>query len=194
MSFASRIVLSFLPCVLFAHTAFAHEVVYSVALNGASESPSNSSNGTGAATVTFDLDLITMRVQASFSNLSGNVTSAHIHAATLIPGQGLAGVATQVPTFPGFPLGGTSGTYDQTFDLTIASSYNPDFITASGGTISDALNALVFAAEQNRAYLNIHTSAFPSGEIRGFLTAVPEPSSCCFGILACCAVAWRRKR
>jgi CHRD domain/PEP-CTERM motif len=26
-------------------------------------------------------------------------------------------------------------------------------------------------------YLNIHTTAFPGGEIRGFLSAVPDPST-----------------
>jgi hypothetical protein len=58
-----------------------------------------------------------------------------------------------------------------------SSSYNPAFITSSGGTVSDALNALIFALEDGKAYLNIHTTAFPSGEIRGFLTPVPEPGT-----------------
>ena len=120
-----------------------------------------------------------MKVDIVFSGLVGNVTSAHIHAATANPFTGTAIVATQLPSFPGFPTGVTSGSYTQTFDLTVASSYNPAFITASGGTISDALNALLFAAEDGKAYFNIHTDAFPSGEIRGFLTAVPEPSSMC---------------
>ena len=31
--------------------------------------------------------------------------------------------------------------------------------------------------ESGKAYLNIHTAAFPGGEIRGFLTPAPEPSS-----------------
>jgi hypothetical protein len=28
-----------------------------------------------------------------------------------------------------------------------------------------------------RAYFNIHSSAFPAGEIRGFLQPIPEPGS-----------------
>lgn len=70
----------------------------------------------------------------------------------------------------------TSGSYDHTFDLTLASSYNPAFITANGGTISGAANALIFALEQGRAYFNIHSNYYPGGEIRGFL-AVPEPAT-----------------
>src|SRR5439155_23025204 len=37
------------------------------------------------------------------------------------------------PDISGFPLGVTSGTYDNTLDLTLASSYNPVFVTDEGG-------------------------------------------------------------
>ena len=86
-------------------------------------------------------------------------------------------VATTVPTFPGFPLGVTSGTYDQMFDMTLASSYNPAFITAHGGTVASAEAALAASLADGTAYLNIHTTVRPGGEIRGFLLqSVPEPS------------------
>jgi CHRD domain-containing protein/PEP-CTERM motif-containing protein len=122
-----------------------------------------------------DLDLFTLRIEADFSALIGTTTAAHIHATTLTPLTGTAGVATQTPSFEGFPLGVTSGIYDHTFDLTLASTYNPAFITANGGTISGASNALIFALEQGKAYFNIHTTYYPGGEIRGFL--VPEPAT-----------------
>lgn len=48
---------------------------------------------------------------------------------------------------------------------------------ANGGTISSAMNALLFAAEDGKAFFNIHSTAFPGGEIRGLLTDVPEPTS-----------------
>jgi hypothetical protein len=60
--------------------------------------------------------------------------------------------------------------------MTLASSYNPAFVTAEGG-ISNAENALLAGAAAGEAYLNIHTSRNPGGEIRGFLQPVPEPSS-----------------
>jgi hypothetical protein len=87
-------------------------------------------------------------------------------------------VATTTPTFPGFPLGVTSGTYDMTFNLLDAATYNPAFITSSfdpSGTVAGAEAALVAGIEDGKTYLNIHTTDFPSGEIRGFL--VPEPTS-----------------
>ncbi len=188
--------------VMLPATTSAHLVIYDVTLDGASENPMNGSPGTGTGTVTFDLDLITMRVEVNFTGLTGTVTNSHIHAPAagaafdaFIPGVSNTGVATPLPTFPGFPAGVTSGSYDETFDLTLASSYNPAFVTANGGSISNSLNALLAAASTNRAYLNIHTSTFGGGEIRGFLTAVPEPSGfMLLGLtLASLTVARRRK-
>ena len=46
--------------------------------------------------------------------------------------------------------------------------------------IDTAMNRLGFdmaALASNKAYLNIHTNVYPGGEIRGFLTAVPEPAT-----------------
>jgi len=64
------------------------------------------------------------------------------------------------------------------FDTTLASNYNPTFITANGGTPASAEAALFSAIATGKAYLNIHSTAFGGGEIRGFLVpkAVPEPA------------------
>jgi hypothetical protein len=88
-------------------------------------------------------------------------------------------VATTTPTFPGFPSGVTSGTYDMSFNLLDAGTYNPLFVTSSfnpSGTIAGAEAALVAGIEDGETYLNIHTSGHLGGEIRGFLVA-PEPAS-----------------
>jgi hypothetical protein len=154
-------------------------IFYFANLNGANESPPNASPGTGFAEVTLDLTGHLMRVQVSFSGLLGTTTAAHIHSPTAVPGTGTAGVATATPTFTGFPLGVTSGTYDHTFDMTLSSSYNPAFITANGGTVAGAEAALAAGLAAGEAYLNVHTSVVTGGEIRGFLfqQAVPEPST-----------------
>ncbi|MGC4045510.1 MAG: CHRD domain-containing protein [Armatimonas sp.] len=171
-------------CVASAH---AQIFVYQAVLDGPSESPANASPGTGFATVTINTTLNTMRVQASFSGLTGNTTASHIHAATATPFAGTAGVATQTPTFSGFPLGVTSGSYDNTFDMTLASSYNPTYVAAHGGTAAQAFTDLQTAIANGQAYLNIHTSTFPAGEIRGFLTTTaPEPGT--FALLGLAAV------
>jgi hypothetical protein len=157
----------------------AEPIVYTATLNGPSEEPPNASPGTGFAIVTFDDAADTMRVQASFSDLLGTTTVAHIHAPTALPGEGTAGVATQTPSFVGFPTGVTSGSYDHIFDLDDASTYNAAFITANGGIVGTAEAALGFYLAEGKAYFNIHTSLFGGGEIRGFLApvSVPEPTT-----------------
>lgn len=162
---------------LAAAAASAHEVSFAFDLSGAGEAPPNASPGAGGGLVTFDLDLVAMKVEANFTGLTAPVTAAHIHCCTAAAQTGTAGVATVVPSFPDFPLGATSGDYSHTFDMTAAESYNPSFITASGGTVSGALTALLAGLDAGKAYFNIHTSGFPGGEIRGFLQPVPLPSA-----------------
>jgi hypothetical protein len=172
-------------------------IVYTATLTGPNESPPNTSPGTGFAEIDFNTTAHTLRVQVSFSGLQGTTTASHIHAATPTPFAGTAGVATTTPSFAGFPLGVTSGTYDSgLLDLTSPTSYNPAYITANGGTTAGAEAALLAAAAAGESYINIHTTVVPGGEIRGFLTpAVPEPGSML--LLATSAVAvlayrWRR--
>jgi CHRD domain/PEP-CTERM motif len=150
---------------------------YSVFLDGLSESPANASLGTGSGTVAFDSVLNTLSLSLTFGGLVGTTTASHIHAATASPFTGTAGVATTTPTFAGFPLGVTAGTYNNVLDLTLASSYNPAYVTANGGTAAGAEAALAAAMASGKAYWNVHSSFAPGGEIRGFLVAVPEPSS-----------------
>jgi len=124
-------------------------VLYTPLMTGSQQEPSNPSPGTGTSTFVLDTNLHTLTVSTTFN--------------------GLLGPTTQVPNFIGFPLGVTSGTYSNTFDLTLASSYNPAFITANGGTPASAEVALETGILAGKAYLNIHTNVYPGGEIRGFL-------------------------
>jgi hypothetical protein len=159
----------------------AEVIHYFATLNGPNESPPNTSPGTGSALVTIDTVANTMRVQVQFTGLSANTTASHIHCCTAVPDTGTAMVATTTPTFTGFPLGVTSGTYDHTFDLTLTSSWNPAFITAHGGNAAGAEAALLAGLAANEAYLNIHSTAHPGGEIRGFLfilAGAPGSANC----------------
>jgi hypothetical protein len=170
-------------------------LVYQAVLTGAAEAPPNASAGIGVAIVTFDDVLKTMRLQTTFTGLTGNVTASHIHCCTPAPLTGTAGVATVTPTFTGFPLGNTFGSYDFTYDMTLASSYNGAYITANGGTPASAFAALTAGVAAGRSYLNIHSSAFTAGEIRGFLTPVPEPASTTLMLAGLAGLGWlARKR
>jgi hypothetical protein len=156
-------------------------IVFTGNLSGPAEEPPNMSPGTGITFVTIDPVAHTLTVQAAFSGLVGLTTASHIH---VINGPADANtadtngpVATTTPTFPGFPAGVSAGTYNSTFDTLAASTYNPNFLNAAGGTPAAAEAALFAGIQSGRAYLNIHSSVFPGGEIRDFLEPVPEPST-----------------
>lgn len=166
--------------------AAAHDVFYVGTLSGAKEAPANASPGTGTATITINDHDNTMRVQFDFSGLMGNSTAAHIHCCTVTAQAGTAGVATTTPTFTGMlagiNLGVTSGSYDHTFDMNLASSYNASFLnnpSTFNGNTALAFAALITGIADGKAYLNVHSSSVPGGEIRTFFTAspVPEPGS-----------------
>ena len=155
--------------------AKADQLAFVATLTGAQEVPPNASPGIGSGLVTLDTATNLLTVNVSFAGLLSPTVASHIHCCT--PPGANAIVATPVPTFPGFPLGVTTGTYLQTFDLTLASTYNPAFITAHGGTVAGAQAAFINGLLNGQTYLNIHTQMFPGGEIRGQLQAVPEPAT-----------------
>lgn len=165
-------------------------------LLGSNENPPVVTPGSGYALVTFDTTAHTLQLQASFSDLVGTTTVAHIHCCADAPNN--VGVATYPGTFPGFPAGVTSGVYiSPVIDLTLADSFTASFTTSfGGGTVAGAEAALLQGLMDGRAYFNIHSTYAPGGEIRGFLTQVPEPGTFSLAGLALAAAAagYRRRR
>jgi|GEM_PF-4482300 len=114
-----------------------------VTLNAAQEvqTPPVNSPATGTSTVCIDQNG-TVHYTVSFSGLTSGLTAAHFHGPA-DPGVN-AGVIVGLNSGP--VTGQTSGTMT--------------------GTISPN-GALIGALQTGRAYINIHTSNFPNGEIRG---------------------------
>jgi len=146
-------------------------------LSGSVEAPPNDSAGFGTSILIIDTTALTYQVIVAFAGLTGTTTVAHIHCCTATPGVAPVGVATPTPTFPGFPVDVTAGAFDGTFDATLASSWNAAFINNNGGTPEAAFAALQAGLAEGRAYLNVHTTAFPGGEIAGFYVLVPVPAA-----------------
>jgi hypothetical protein len=174
-----KTILNFIGLMVIVFVSFgvtkADQLGFTAALSGLQEVPPNGSTGVSSALVTVDTVTNMMTVNVSFSGLLSTTIASHIHCCA---GPGVnAMVATAVPTFPGFPLGVTAGSYLQSFDLTLASTYNPAFIAAHGGTVAGAQADFLAGLLAGQTYLNIHTNQFPGGEIRGQLQPVPEPAS-----------------
>jgi hypothetical protein len=192
-----KVLVAFASALLAAAPAFGVTIVYTTSLSGPGENPPVASAGIGVATVTVDTTAHTLRVQETFSGLTSGTTASHIHCCNAPPAT--AGVATMTPTFSGLPLGVTSGSMDQTLDTTALSTYNAPFVTANGGTALGAEAALFAGIAAGNAYVNIHTTQNPGGEIRGFLAVaapVPEPETYALFLagLASLGVAARRRQ
>jgi len=124
-------------------------------------------SGTGTADFTLT-DTGSFSYSISYSGLSANSTAAHVH--------GPGAVGADAPVI--FGLQGTLGAQQGSF----AGSVN---LTPT--QITDLNNGLW--------YVNIHSGNFPVGEIRGQISAVPEPGS--VALVAAAGglmLAFRRKR
>jgi len=155
---------------LFATTqAGAMTIVYNVDLSGTQSVPANASTAFGSATVTVDDVADTVGVVLSFSNLTGGTAgAAHIHCCVATDANGPV-----VIPFTGFPAT-TSGTYSNLFTGVSAAN--------------------IAGIEAGLAYINIHNTVFPGGEIRANILAapVPEPSSVALTVAGLGAIALLR--
>lgn len=164
--------------MLVSSVAFAATTTYRSTMSGPSEQPPNNSPGASISTVVFDDTAMTMLFSIPFMNLVAGSTVAHLHCCTPEP---LIGVAPPAIGLADFPVGAPSGLYERLFNLADAATYDPAFLTAHGGSVDSARAFMLDGINNNQAYLNVHSAAYPAGEIRGFLVQmampVPEPSS-----------------
>ena len=159
---------SFVSSIFVSSTA--HASLFATTLSGVNEVPANASTASGFATVDLNGNLLTVNV--SWSGLAAASAAGHIHCCVL-PGSNV-GVAV---AFTGLPAA-TSGTYTSIFDLANSTTYTTSFRNNfGGGTVAGAQAALIDGLKSGKAYVNLHDSSFPGGEIRGQLAQVPEPRS-----------------
>lgn len=124
-------------------------------LNGGEETPALLTGAVGTATVSVDPVNEEIAVTLSVFNLPTGTTAGHIHIAP----KGIAG-----PVVINFPIPtGRTGDLPLTFRVGSAAFVARPEIGIN--TMADAIQSIV----GGNAYVNIHTSQFPAGEIRGQL-------------------------
>ena len=140
----------------------ASSVPFTVSLLGTNQVPPNFLGAAGSGSLTFDDVANTVSFQVTAVNLHGSAVAAHIHA-------GPAGVNGGVQ----FDLLANA---DVSGPITIGTTTIPNSFGFIGTSkpIAHSLILAIFAAPLN-FYVNLHTSVFPSGEIRGQIAPVPLP-------------------
>lgn len=127
------------------------ERTFTVTMTAAEEVPApKPTSATGTAQVILYQSGI--EFQLSAQNITG-ITMAHIHSGAL----GVAGPVVVTLFLPGSPTGNVSGVFASG---TLSAANLP------GGVTLESLKALIISGN---AYVNVHTSANPTGEIRGQL-------------------------
>lgn len=147
-------------------------------LEGSQEVPPINTSASGTASLSFEETTNLFDIQIDVTGIDEtdlfgvgpNTSSLHIHLAPtgangdIVVDLGFLG--TPVPTATGF-----------SFTLE-----NQVFGGIQGNLTSD-VDTNVAALLAGDTYINIHTNDFPSGELRGQLTPVPEPTAV-FGLIA----------
>ena len=128
----------------------AQTVTYTVPLEGAQEVPPVATLGVGTATVVINYGTGDVDISGSYSNLSSAQIDAHLHGPAP-RGQTAGPILTLTGT------GGTTGTFSGSAILTSAE-------------IQDIFS--------NLTYVNVHSTLFPSGEIRGQVEKIGKSTVC----------------
>ena len=148
---AAALLISVLP-------ASAQVVTMTATLSGGEETPVLLTGAVGTAIVSVDVANQELAVTLSIFNLATGTTAGHIHVAP----KGIAG-----PVVISFPIPtGRTGDLPLTFRLgTAAFVARPEIGIV---TMADAIQSIV----GGNAYVNIHTTQFGAGEIRGQLSVL----------------------
>jgi CHRD domain-containing protein len=182
MKFCSRVgflspkwlAVSLLGACFLISTARAQTLTFGVELDGFQEVPPNSSPGVGDAELTLNTANGYVNIVAnggSYQDLLGNSSAVSIN--------GPAGYGTNAAVI---------------LVLTLASPGTQSGTFSGNGTLSSANMTAMINTE---TYINVRSNVYPSGEIRGQIVLIPEPTSAalvCLGGLAGFLTLRRRRR
>ena len=155
-----------LAATLLAMPAFAHATFFQANLDGYQEVPSVATRAQGVFSARSNSERTEVGYSLTYSNMQAPVTQAHIHMAqTSVNGPiviWLCGSATNPGPAgtPACPQG--AGTVSGTFtSANVLASATTQQLPAGD------LEALIDAMLADAAYVNVHSSVSPGGEIRG---------------------------
>lgn len=139
-----------ITCVLLTVSFCLSAQIYNLSgtLSGANEAPPIASMGTGSITGTYDQGTGMISINVTYSGLSGTGTVSHIH------GPAPAGVNAGIIILLNLVPGSSSGSYL----TTVAFPVMQEGALLAGNT-----------------YVNLHSDAFPGGELRSQITATLAP-------------------
>ena len=154
MSFRSLSRSAIVAAVVLATSSAAQaQTSFTAFLNGPAAGVGTSATGNG--TVLMNAERTQITISLVFQGLSTPFTVAHIHnGAVGVGGPVLINIGSLIT-----PQGGTSGSIPIMNAVLNINMAQANVLLAGNG------------------YFNIHTSAFPNGEIRGQINVVPEPST-----------------
>ena len=201
--YASVVVLGLL-CLLGDRSAEASAIVLSGVLDASQvvDGGGSSSTALGFGMVTIDTVLFTITTDLSWNGLTGIADRSHLHDAP----EGESRMTPPNDQFFHEVLADSA----RTIPCNWAGAVFTDCVPATG-TSHDVLQltgpsdgygfpdfaSLVHAFVANGVYIDMHTELYPSGEIRGQLRTVPEPSSLLLagiGIAGAATRRWKRGR
>jgi hypothetical protein len=163
-----------------AHTPAHAVAIFTASLDQSQENPPTGSPATGLGVFVLNDAMTQLQFGVTFAGLVAPFIAAHFHVGP--PGVNGPIVRGMLPAESTIFPGGMFGFFVGVWSSTDAEPLTPALVTALfGGNI----------------YFNIHSTAFPGGEIRGQLNQVPEPASLLLvgsGLTALGVVAWRRAR
>ena len=135
--------------------ASAQVVVATATLGGGDETPILLSGAAGTAEVAIDVAAKEFAVTLRIFNIPTTTTAGHIHVGS----KGIAG-----PVVIDFPaIAGRLGDFVTTFRVGEAA------FRANAAIGINTVDDVIQAVANGNAYVNIHTTTFPAGEIRGQL-------------------------
>ena len=136
---------------------------FTTTLNGGNERPAVVSGATGTATFTVNAARTEIAYSVRVQNFTNNVTACHIHS-----GNGNAVSAVLVTLCPA----GVTGPITALTEIA-SGTIQPGLTSTATGSSPVSIATLIAMMAAGDVYVNVHSNAFGSGEIRGTPTVVP---------------------